>query len=90
MKDYKKFKKQLFENKNIKKAYDNLGSEFALIRMIIEKRLKKGFTQTQLAQKIGTKQPVISRFECGTYNPSVKFLFRLADALGADLRISIS
>lgn len=90
MREYKSFKKQLLKNKNIKKAYDELGPEFELIEMIIERRLKQGLTQRELARKIGTKQPVISRLESGTYNPSIKFLHRLANALEVDLKISFS
>lgn len=90
MKSYKSFKKQLLKNKAIKKTYDELGPEFALVEMIIQKRLKQGLTQKELARKIGTKQPVISRLEQGTYNPSLKFLYRIADALEAELKVSIS
>lgn len=89
MKTYQSFKKRLLRDKEIKKAYDKLGPEFALVRMIIAKRLTKGITQKELANKIGTKQPVISRLERGTYNPSLKFLQRIAHALDAELRIKI-
>jgi DNA-directed RNA polymerase subunit N (RpoN/RPB10) len=37
MKSYKTFKKELLKNKKIKKAYDELGPEFELVQMIIEK-----------------------------------------------------
>jgi len=93
MKDYRSFKsfrKQSLKNKAIKKAYKDLGPEFALVEMVIEKRLKQGLTQKQLAKKIGTKQPVISRLERGTYNPSLKFLRRIAKALNANLQISLT
>lgn len=89
MKDYKIFKKQLFKKPAVKKAYDNLKTEYTLIEMIIAKRIQQGLTQKQLAKKIGIKQPIISRLECGSYNPSIKFLHRIADALEADLNISI-
>ena len=72
-----------------KKAYDELGPEFALVEMLIRKRLEQGLTQTQLAKKIGTKQPVISRLEQGTYNPTLKFLNRFAIGLNTRLRVSI-
>ncbi|KKW22350.1 MAG: Helix-turn-helix domain protein [Parcubacteria group bacterium GW2011_GWA2_51_12] len=90
MKNYKNFKARLLKDKVIKKAYDELGPEFALVEMIIQKRLKQGLTQKQLAKKAGTRQPVISRLERGTYNPTVKFLHRIADALGVELRVSFS
>ena len=90
MKDYKSFKAQLLKNKATKKAYDDLGPEFALVEMVIARRLKQGLTQQGLARKIGTKQPVISRLERGAYNPSLKFLRRVATALDAKLKVSIS
>ena len=41
MKSYKTLKKQLLEDKEIKKAYDDLEPEFILAKMIIEKRIKQ-------------------------------------------------
>lgn len=90
MNNFKDFKNKLLKNKAVQKAYKQLGPEFALVEMIIEQRQKLGLTQEQLAKKIGSKQPVISRLEQGTYNPSVKFLQRVATALNAELVISIS
>lgn len=89
MNNYKNLKAKLLKNKSTKQAYEKLGSEFALVEAIIEKRLKQGLTQEQLAKKIGSKQPVISRLEQGTYNPSIKFLTRVAEALDAKLKVSI-
>lgn len=90
MKSYKTFKNQLLKDKGIKKAYDELGPEFELIQLIIERRLEQGLTQAELAKRIGTKQSAISRLERGTYNPTVAFLHKLAEALGTKLHISFS
>lgn len=89
MRDYRQLKKNLFKDKAIKKAYDELEPEFALIRLLIKKRIEKGLTQKELAKKIGTKQAAISRLESGSYNPTLKFLGKVAKALDADLKISI-
>jgi len=88
-KSYKQFKKELLKDKKIKQAYDDLGPEFALIEIIIKKRIEKGLTQKQLAKKIGTKQSAISRFESGTYNPSFSFLQKIAGALDTRLKVSL-
>ena len=81
MKSFTSVKIQLLKNKEIKQKYDELGPEFLFIQSLIEKRLQKGMTQTDLAKKIGTKQSAISRLESGTYNPTLDFLKKVADAL---------
>ena len=89
-KTYKQLKRELLEDKKIKQLYDRLGPEFTMIEMIIKKRIEKGLSQKELAKKIGTKQSAISRLESGTYNPSLSFLQKVSEALGAKLKISFS
>ena len=88
-KTYKQLKKELLRDKGIKKAYEKLGSEFAVIEMIIKRRIEKGLSQRELAKKIGTKQSAISRLESGTYNPSLSFLQKVGEALDAKVKISL-
>lgn len=45
-------------------------------------RLRAGFSQAQLAAKIGMKQPNICEFEAGKRKPNIDTLMRLADTLG--------
>ena len=89
MRSYPKFKKQLLQSKGVKKSYDALGPEFEVVALLIKKRFQKGLTQEKLARMVGTKQEAISRFESGTYNPSLGFLFKVADALDARIRVSV-
>lgn len=86
MKDYQQFKKEALKDKKIKLAYENLAPEYELIESLIKKRLKQGLTQQELALRIGTKQSAISRLESGNYNPSLVFLHRVANGLGAKLK----
>jgi predicted transcriptional regulator len=88
MKNYTTIKKRLLKDKIIRKEYNNLGSEFKLIQEIIERRLKKGLTQTQLARKLKTKQSAIARLESGRCNPTVSFLQHVAKALDSELNKS--
>ncbi|MBU1954181.1 helix-turn-helix transcriptional regulator [Patescibacteria group bacterium] len=90
MKTYSSFKKQLLKDKEISKAYNELAPEFAIARTIIEKRLEKGLSQSELAKKVGTKQSAISRLESGNYNPSIGFLGKVAKALNLYLDVSLS
>ncbi|MCX6790690.1 MAG: helix-turn-helix transcriptional regulator [Candidatus Gribaldobacteria bacterium] len=87
--NYQQFKKKLLKDKKIKKAYDELGTEFSLIETVIEKRLEKGLSQQKLAQMIGTKQSAISRFEASGYNPTIAFLQKIAFAMGLNVKISL-
>ena len=45
-------------------------------------RTTKGFSQSQLAQKVGVHVTNISRYERGENKPTSQVLSRLADALG--------
>ena len=90
MKNYSSFKKQLLKDKEVRKTYDQLEPEFTIAKAIIEKRIEEGLTESELAEKIGTKQSAISRLESGNYNPSLSFLEKVADALNLNLVISLS
>jgi ribosome-binding protein aMBF1 (putative translation factor) len=89
MQDYKYIKKRILKDKLVKKHYAGLKAEYDLISQVIEARIQKGFSQKVLAQRVGTKQSAISRFESGNYNPSLAFLTKISKALGTKLQISI-
>lgn len=85
--DFDTWKKESLKNPKIRAEYDRLQPEFAIIKAVLNARMNKGLTQDKLAQKIGTKQSVISRLESGRANPSVAFLKKLAQALNSHLEI---
>lgn len=87
-KPFSQLKKELLADPEVKKYYDELEPEYALIRSIMDKRLKKKMSQAQLAKKVGTRQSAISRLESGESNPSFKFLQKVARALDSGLQIS--
>ncbi|MEK7183665.1 MAG: helix-turn-helix domain-containing protein [Patescibacteria group bacterium] len=90
MTSFTDFKARLLKDPEVRKHYDALEPEFAIIKLLIEKRLKEGLSQAQLATKLGTKQSAISRFESGTYNPTLLFLNKLAEGLNVKLKITVS
>ncbi len=89
MRDFEDFKKELLQDPETKKLYDDLELEFSIITQVLEKRIAKGMSQKQLAEKMGTKQSAIARLESGNSNPSVAFLEKVAKALDSKLRISL-
>jgi ribosome-binding protein aMBF1 (putative translation factor) len=86
---FKQFKKRTLRSATVKTEYDALGPEYELVRAIIKERTKRGWTQAQLAEAIGSRQPVISRLEQGSANPSLGTLRKIAKALDVSLVVSI-
>lgn len=78
----------MMKDPEFKKLYDDLELEFSIITQVLEKRIAKGMSQKELAEKVGTKQSAIARLEGGNSNPSVAFLEKVAKALDSKLRIS--
>lgn len=88
--NWKDLRKELLSNPKVKAEYDRLEPEYRLIRQVIANRLKKGYSQAQLAAKMKTKQSAISRLESGGYNPTLEFLNKVSTALGCKLTISLT
>lgn len=82
------FKKKVLKNATVRAEYDKLAPEYALINTIIARRQQLGWSQTELARRAGTKQPVISRLEQGETNPTIGLLQRVAVALNSKLEVS--
>lgn len=52
-------------------------------------RAAASLTQAELARRLDTSPSYVANLEAGRLNPTVGQLARIADALGADLRISL-
>jgi len=73
-----------------KKAWHDLDTEFDLLESMIKAREKAGLSQEQLAKRIGTKQPALSRLERGAFKKAtVETLQKIADALDMKLVIKM-
>ncbi|MCQ1061365.1 helix-turn-helix domain-containing protein [Photobacterium sp. ZSDE20] len=83
-------KKNALQNPEVKKAYDDLGPEFEFISSLIMMRKKSGLTQGEVAERMGTKAPNISRLESGRSNPSLKTLVSYAQACGFKLYLGFT
>lgn len=44
-----------------------------------EIRKKRNFTQKEVAQKLGTSRVTVARWECGTNNPKLNTIKKLAE-----------
>lgn len=62
--------------------HERLAPYEALARMIIARRIRYSLTQEQLAERMGTSVPAISRLEGGQHRPNVETLEKLGHAFG--------
>ncbi len=82
-------KEKLLQNAEFKRTYNDLEPVYKLIREIVAFRIAQGITQKELAEKIGTKQSSISRFEKAMKMPSISFLSQITNALELEWEFNI-
>jgi transcriptional regulator with XRE-family HTH domain len=85
--NYKDYFKKVEENPEYQEIEQELKPILDLADVVLRLRLEKGWSQAELAERVGTKQANISRLEGGLSNPSVNFLQKVSKAL--DTHISI-
>ncbi len=86
---YEDFKAELLTDPEVRAEYEALEPQFRLIRDILLRRSELNLSQVELAKLLGTKQSAISRLERGDGNITINTLRKIADALNADLEISL-
>ena len=64
-----------------------LEQDYDIAMQMIALREKHGLTQAELAKRCGVDQGDISRIERGETSPTTRTLQRMADALGAQVRL---
>lgn len=75
-----RLEKELRKNPAYRKVELKIDFPFAIAMAVQDFRVSKGWTQKQLAKRIGTKQPAIARIENGSYMPSTRILQKIANA----------
>lgn len=87
------FKSKALKDPEVKKAYDDLEEEFALVAELIRARKIKGKSQKDVAKAMHTSPSAISRLEAGfgreRHSPSLETLRRYANAVGCCLSIKL-
>lgn len=88
MTSHKVLKARLLKNPEVRKEYDALEEEFALMLEVAKARARAGLSQVELARRMKTTQSTIARLESGRGLPSTRTLGRFAKATGHRLKIS--
>ena len=81
--------KRKLQNPEFRAAYDAEDKRIELVLQIIKLRQRRGMTQSDLAKAIGTRQANVSRLERFDANLTLGTLEKVAQALGANLRIDL-
>jgi len=86
-------KKKALKRKNLKAEYYALEPEFTLLHELLKARQKAGLSQAEIADRMGTKAPAVTRLESslssGKHSPSIATLKKYAEALGCHLEIRL-
>lgn len=74
-------------------AYADLETEFALLRQLLLARQQAGLSQAEVAKKMGTKAPAVTRLETSLsesrHSPTIATLKKYAGAVGCKLEIRL-
>ncbi len=88
LRDFKKIKSEWLKDAAVMREYQLQEEEFQIAREVIKARTRAGMSQAQLARKIGTKTPAISRLESLGYGKaSLTTLRKVANALGCEVQV---
>jgi transcriptional regulator with XRE-family HTH domain len=82
---YSDYRKKLKNKAEFQETIEQLNYRFTLGDAVLEARLKKSWSQTELARRAGTKQANISRIEAGMGNPTLDLIKRLCDVLDLEI-----
>ena len=91
--NHSELKEKALGNKKVRDAYDALEPEFSLLHEILRARQNAGLSQAEIAERMGTKAPAVTRLESslssGKHSPSISTLKKYADALNCRLEIKL-
>lgn len=69
---------------------EKAASRWPVWALVREARRRASLTQTQLAERVGTSQPAIARYEKARAMPDLVTLFRIVEACGFELRLVLA
>jgi transcriptional regulator with XRE-family HTH domain len=85
--------RKALNRKSVKAEYEALEPEFTILKALLSARHKAGLSQAEIAKRMGTKPPAITRLESsltsGKHSPSIATLKKYAEVLGYHLEIRL-
>jgi len=91
--NHKQLKEKALSNESVRDEYKSLEPEFNLLRDMLRARQDAGLSQADIADRMGTKPPAITRLESslssGRHSPSIATLKKYAEAVDCHLEIKL-
>jgi len=91
--DHNQLKEKALSNTLVCEKYESLEPEFNLLREMLRARQDAGLSQADIADRMGTKPPAITRLESsltsGRHSPSIATLKKYAKAVNCHLEIKL-
>ncbi len=78
---YSDWKRELEQDPEYLEGLEELKLQFALGDAMIHGRIQRGWSQSELARRVGTKQANISRIESALANPTLELVQRILRVL---------
>lgn len=85
--DFSKYLDNQLKNDEFAKAWNASGARYQVIKTLIRLRKENKLTQSELAERVGTTQNIISKIERGKMNIGLDFLSRIAEAFDRKLEV---
>jgi len=91
--NHNQLKEKALEKEAVRITFNNLEPEFHLLREMLRARQNAGLSQAEIAERMGTKPPAITRLESsltsGRHSPSIATLKKYAEAVNCHLEIKL-
>ncbi len=93
MMKHEQMKIKALSNPDVKAEYDALEPEYALLREMLLAREKTGLSQEEIAVRMGTIAPAVTRLESslvgGKHSPSLATIKKYAKAVDCHIEIKL-
>ena len=90
---HNELRKAALQEPDVQAAHDALAPEFEVLREMLKARADAGLTQAEVAERMGTKAPAVTRLESslssGKPSPSLATLRKYAAAVGCRLEVHL-
>jgi transcriptional regulator with XRE-family HTH domain len=90
---HRTLKNKALKRTSVRKEYERLEPEFTLLKEMLYARNKAGLSQAQIAERMGTKSPSVTRLESslisGKHSPSLSTIKKYLEVLNYRLEIKV-